>query len=244
MRQVLTDTENMINRDCSVKEHIAYLKSLQACSESIAYAEQYDSMREAWEACRRPDWMLWLLSHVGHQDDRVYRRYACWCVRNTPLPDGRKAWDMLTDERSRAAVAVAEQFADGAAGDQELAAARASADASADAADAAAYAARSAYYAAADAADAAAYAAAADAAYAARSAAAAARSAVVGSAADAAAYAAYASAYAAAAASDRASTTGAARAAADAAHAAALCAQSSYLREVIPWHVIEPLLSI
>ena len=168
-----SELKSMINREGSMKKHIAYLKSLHACSEATAYAEQYSSMQEAWEACRRPDWMLWLLSRVNHQDDRAYRLFACWCVRNTPMPDGTTTWDMLTDD-SKAAVAVAEQFADGEVGEPELVSSRASADAAYAAADAATDAARAAYYAAAH--DAA-RAAAADAAYAARAAAAAARAA-------------------------------------------------------------------
>ena len=231
-----------------MRQHIAYLKSLRACSEATAFAEQYGSMQEAWEACRRPDWMMWLLSRVNHQDDRAYRRYACWCVRNTPMADGRTVWDMLTDDRSksavamasRAAVAVAEQFADG----EELVSARAAADAAYVAADVATDAARAAYYAAAHDAGRAAAAAAHDAG---RAAAAAARAAADGSAADAAAYAAYVSAHAAyvsARASADAAIRVSARASADAAYVAALDAQSSYLRELFPWHVIEPLLSI
>jgi hypothetical protein len=51
---------------------------------------------------------------------RELRRFACWCVRNTPLHDGRVVWDLLTDERSRAAVEVAERYADGLATDDEL----------------------------------------------------------------------------------------------------------------------------
>jgi hypothetical protein len=51
---------------------------------------------------------------------RELRRFACWCVRNTPLHDGRMVWDLLTDERSRAAVEVAERYADGLATDDEL----------------------------------------------------------------------------------------------------------------------------
>jgi hypothetical protein len=44
-------------------------------------------------------------------------------VRETPLADGRKVWDLLTDERSRKAVEVAERHADGLATYDELAAA-------------------------------------------------------------------------------------------------------------------------
>ena len=54
---------------------------------------------------------------------KVLHRFACWCVRETPLPDGRKVWDLLTDERSRRAVEVKEAWIDGLATDAELAAA-------------------------------------------------------------------------------------------------------------------------
>ena len=52
------------------------------------------------------------------------RLFACWCVRNTPLHDGRKVWDLLADERSRNAVVVAERFAVGEANTRELLAAK------------------------------------------------------------------------------------------------------------------------
>ena len=69
-------------------------------------------------------------------DDRTNRLFACWCVRNTPLPDGRVAWDLLTDERSRKVVEVAERYANGEVTQAELIAAG---DAAWDAAGAAAW---------------------------------------------------------------------------------------------------------
>ncbi len=53
------------------------------------------------------------------------RLFACWCVRNTPLHDGRTTWDLLTNERSRNAVEVAEQHAAGKVTNDELATAEA-----------------------------------------------------------------------------------------------------------------------
>ena len=75
--------------------------------------------------------------------ERELRLFACWSVRNTPLHDGRTVWDLLTDKRSKTAVEVAEQYADGLATDKELdAAGDAARDAAGDAARDAAWAAR------------------------------------------------------------------------------------------------------
>jgi len=130
---------------------------------------------------------LWALRAVPDEQaaerDKLTRLFACWCVR--------QVWHLLTDERSRHAVEVAERYVAGNATDVEMAAARAAARAAADAAarDAAMAAAWAAADAAARAANAAAWAAARDAAWDAAAAAAAA---------DANAAAAYYASYAAA----------------------------------------------
>ena len=76
-------------------------------------------------ACRQ----VRLLRQVETWNDKNLRLFACWCVR--------KIWHLLTDERSRNAVVVAEKYANGDATQEELAAAW-------DAARAAAWAARAA----------------------------------------------------------------------------------------------------
>ncbi len=90
-----------------------------------------------------------LLRKVETWNDKTLRLFACWCVR--------QVWHLLNDERSKKAIEVAEEFADGKATQEELdaawvAAARAArAAAAADAARAAAEAARAARAAARDA---------------------------------------------------------------------------------------------
>ena len=152
-----------------LQPHLQLLDKLGDCAEAQAFAHTVPDLETAWNTVDRSDWMLWLLRRLKYDDVKAYRLYACWCVRNTPLADGRTVWDLLTDPRSRAAVELAERYAVGEATAEELREARSAAyavDAGtyAYAADAAA----DATYAAADAAAAASYADAADARMAAR----------------------------------------------------------------------------
>ena len=78
--------------------------------------------------------LLWCVLREGVLDPINLRLAACAFVRRTPLADGRTVWDLLTDERSRNAVDIAERYARGAATDEELAAARAATGAAARAA--------------------------------------------------------------------------------------------------------------
>jgi hypothetical protein len=103
-----------------------------ACKEGRDFALQYKTMADVWDSCPRVDWMRWIQDRAGPKpSNKKLRLFACWCVRETPLADGRKVWDLLTDERSRNAVIVAERHANGDATDAELAAAWAAAGAAA-----------------------------------------------------------------------------------------------------------------
>jgi hypothetical protein len=83
------------------------LSDLGCCSESKEWAKDYESYKSAWGACDRPDWILTLLEKLNY--DRIQLRLiGAWCARNTPLSDGRTTWDLLTDERSKHAIEVAE----------------------------------------------------------------------------------------------------------------------------------------
>jgi hypothetical protein len=95
-----------------------------ACADAREWAREYPSLQAAWDACQKPEWMMWALNKLRFNDDKKLRAFACWCVRETPIPDGRKVWDLLTDDRSRRAVEVAERFIRDEATAEELAAAR------------------------------------------------------------------------------------------------------------------------
>jgi hypothetical protein len=137
-----------------------FLKKHSACIDGVEWALSVsEDMVDVWDAMIEQvehKWLLWTATRPGVFPDSVLRKLACRFVRETPLADGRKIWDLLTDERSRKAVEVAEAYADGKATNGELQAAYAAADAAAEpaayAADAAARAARVAALAATDAA--------------------------------------------------------------------------------------------
>ena len=133
-----------------------FLKKHSACKDGAKWALSISGdMADVWDAMikqDRHDWLIWTATRPGVFSVSILRKLACRFVRETPLTDGRKVWDLLTDERSRKAVEVAERYADGKATDGELQAARAAARAAyaAYVARAAAYAAYAAAYAASD----------------------------------------------------------------------------------------------
>jgi hypothetical protein len=137
-----------------------FLKKHDACLAGARWALSIsDDMADVWNAMiehGKHGWLVWTVTSPNVFTDSVLRKLACRFVRETPLADGRKIWDLLTDERSRRAVEVAERYADGKATAQELEDAYSAADAARAAAFAATEAAARAALAATDAADAAA----------------------------------------------------------------------------------------
>ena len=130
-----------------------FLKQHSACKNGAKWAISISGdMYDVWNAMiaqGKHEWLIWTVTRPNVFTDSVLRKLACRFIRETPLADGRMVWDLLTDERSRNAVAVAEAYADGKATYEELHAA------GWDAAYAAADAAADAVYAAGDAGDAA-----------------------------------------------------------------------------------------
>ena len=99
-----------------------FCAATDACAEGREFALRYATMAEVWDGCPRPDWLLWIedrLDKRANDRDRTLRLFAVWCVRFTPLGDGRVTGDLLTDPRLRAALEVAERFAEGRVTDDE-----------------------------------------------------------------------------------------------------------------------------
>jgi hypothetical protein len=159
-------------------ELIARLERMNACGESLDWLHGLtcETAEEAYAACERADWLLWLAGRAGLRQqcvtlacdyaERVLPIAETWLRANRPehadapgrAIEAARAGTVTPAIRSAAYAAYAAAYADADAADAAYAAAYAAYAADADAADAA-YAAYAAADAAADAADAAAYAA-------------------------------------------------------------------------------------
>jgi hypothetical protein len=101
-----------------------FCRVTHACREDAEYAVTQPTLNAVWENCPKVSLLIWILNAIeAPQDEKELRLYAIWCARNTPLADGRKTGDLLTDPRSIAALEVAERYAHGNATPEELAAA-------------------------------------------------------------------------------------------------------------------------
>jgi hypothetical protein len=109
------------------------------CKEALEFRAKYKTFEEAWEACPRGDWMLWIAKRLNI--DLLKLTTAKALCANTVR-------HLMKDERSINAVDVALKFGEGKATRIELDATYAHAAAAAydDAANAAAYAANAAAY--------------------------------------------------------------------------------------------------
>lgn len=85
------------------------LEKLGACEDAQKWAEQFDTLPDAWRACPRADWMLWLLGKMtgtpGWPSHQTVVRLACACARRALryVPEG--------EERPRLAIEAAEAWA-------------------------------------------------------------------------------------------------------------------------------------
>lgn len=110
-----------------------WLKHHGACKPGLDWAvNSCNTMQDVWDTAK-PEWLIWVATRRGTLTPQMQRKFGVWCVR--------QIWHLLTDERSKNAVIIAEKYADGMATEAELSAASAAAWAAARSAEHAAWAA-------------------------------------------------------------------------------------------------------
>jgi hypothetical protein len=92
-----------------------FIAKYRPCDEAEKWLRTQPDLQTAWHDAR-PEWFIWAATQKGVLTESEQRLFACWCVR--------QVWHLLTDERSRNAIEVAEKFARGEATRDELDAAR------------------------------------------------------------------------------------------------------------------------
>lgn len=104
-------TKSFLHRYCTYEELATWALSIS------------DDMADVWNALIKEgkhEWLVWTATQAEVFPDAVLRKLACRFVRETPIGGDRTVWDLLTDERSRKAVEIAEAYVDGKATDAEL----------------------------------------------------------------------------------------------------------------------------
>jgi hypothetical protein len=100
----------------------AFLEQHEACEAGAnwALATGCETVEEIWQRDDlKAEWRIWIATRPGVLPDSTLCKFTCRCVR--------EVWHLLTDERSRKAVEVAEKYADGLATEKDLDAAWAAA---------------------------------------------------------------------------------------------------------------------
>ncbi len=87
------------------------LKQMSACEEALDWLGGFDSPEEAWQVCKRGDWMLWLLGKLsgppGSESRKKLGLVCCQCARlSLPYVAG-------VEIRPLRAIEVAEAWASG-----------------------------------------------------------------------------------------------------------------------------------
>jgi hypothetical protein len=87
------------------------LTQFNVCEDGLIFYDNYDSFEDAWNACPRGDWMLWI-AHKLKVDHRILTLAKSRCARTVI--------HLMKDKRSRDAVEVSEQYGLGKATKEEL----------------------------------------------------------------------------------------------------------------------------
>jgi hypothetical protein len=87
------------------------LTQFNPCEDGLIFYDNYDSFEDAWNACARGDWMLWIAARLK-VDYRILILAKSRCARTVI--------HLMEDERSMNAVEVSELYGLGKASKEEL----------------------------------------------------------------------------------------------------------------------------
>lgn len=90
----------------------------------VENGRRFATFTDWWRATDRSYYMLEMLAQMEYSDDRRMRLIACRFVREVKVGMDRTGWELLTDERCRNAIVVAERYTKGEASPKELAESR------------------------------------------------------------------------------------------------------------------------
>ena len=88
-----------------MNEVMKFLKEHGAGRELEMFGAGQTSLARFWRRCPNVEWLLWTLEKLHQNSLEELRLLACWCARNV--------WSAMSDDRSRQAVILAEQYARG-----------------------------------------------------------------------------------------------------------------------------------
>jgi hypothetical protein len=92
------------------------IEKYDPCTEAVEFRKQFETFQEAWEACPRGDWMLWIAQRLG-VDLRILTLAKGHCANTVR--------HLMKDDRSIKAVDTAIAFGEGRASEKDLDAAAA-----------------------------------------------------------------------------------------------------------------------
>jgi hypothetical protein len=80
------------------REWIRCLEQLDACSEALSWAKDC-TLREAWNACDRPDWLAWVIKRLGYVSEAFVREYKDKGWNRDVMPIIRSAYPHALSQR-------------------------------------------------------------------------------------------------------------------------------------------------
>jgi hypothetical protein len=91
--------------------YINDLEKLNACEDAVEWCKDYKTLQAAWNACKRGDWMLWLIGRMSGPSESASRKklvlIACQCARLSLL------YVRAGEKRPLRAIETAERWANG-----------------------------------------------------------------------------------------------------------------------------------